>query len=1496
MKRRILSIVLSLFMIFSLLPQTAFAEEISRDSSFREASGEQFAEEGGITEEISGQVDTVTGDAIVVAEEPNDTEDGSQALRQEWLNMKEASAVRRAKSPVAPSVAAASAGPSALKVGQGTKNTKRYTVLVLDASGSMSGTPMNTMKSAAIKFCEQVLKASGENYVAVVSYATSGYTRYDFSNDLNSLTNSIKGISATGVTNTNDGLVIADKLLSKIPSEQGTIKNILLLSDGLPNTGQYETSGRYIYNDYYYYEYANKTYNTAISLHDKGYYVYTLGFFHSLYSNELTFARKFMNDLQNAGYYDVVNVNELEFVFGEIAKEILKKTGTFRYRSGDSDYEATYYYDDTYFFDSSYAYNESLATMSLCLAMSAFATSQDVPYTHKSANALDLLEQIGFTGITTNYWYTVKPTRDSIGAIAANKTIEVNKKEYTLIAVALRGGGYESEWASNFTIGNTGIHQGFNEAKNNVLDFIRDYIDDKEITGDIKLWITGFSRAAATTNLVAGALDEGFKLPNCTLNLSDLYAYCFETPAGAIAADANTHWIYKNIFNIINYNDPVTKVAPATMGFRRYGVDKRLPDPLTDRYYLSKKSKMIAKYNALPSTNGYIVDNFSMKKISVDIKLLPPSVKPTIVDDKKNQMIQGAFLDTFINKLVKEQIKSRSNYVSKYQDGIREIFGVLNGTEDEQWEDFKQRFEAKLKSNIGWLIASTTPIGEMILGSTVELIEEYAIESLNEAGITQYNKDQIHRLALTLAGTIMQFAISHPNLTTTLVCNLKGMESAHFPELCLAWLQSMDKNYTTNAGQSFSNGAYRIIRINCPVDVEVFDDTDTLVSSITDDTPLTATGCSIVTVINEDDEKLVYLPADAEYRIRLTATGNGKMTFAINEFNCDMGDIARIINYNDIPIQQGNTFASIIPAYQPDDFTDNTEKGSSINYSLTDEDHTPIDPNVDLSGYAAAEAYYMVTVEASNNEYGFVSGQGVRQLGNYAMVTATAYEGCKFEGWYHEEQLVSTDMQYRFRVESDVELTAKFTKPDVGTKYLGTENPSPITGVSNGTAKTAEALGLPANILIDTTAGKVSASVIWDVDNCDYKPTSGNEQTFSINGIVQLPAGIINPNNVSLAVTISVSVNAAIVPPTIAPASSNTPTVAEIKLPVIKDSDIKGWKSITQSITENAREVVILMNGSTVVPKELLDVIRDKEKKATIILDNGVEWVINGKNIPENTETSKLQDINLATALVKTTSSEENLAVKLTFAQDQELHFDITLRIPFEKAQIGKIANIYVENKTSEKPELHFVEKILFNGYMEVSLTKLQAYTLIISDKMIVGDILQSITVTPAKKTLYVGGNKDNKFTLQTELPQVLRKASTCGYCDIQVTYRTDNKKVATVSAAGRITAKKTGKATITTTVTVNGETVSFQTVVTVKKAYITITESTDSLRVGETYTFKAKGYGVDVKTIRFTTSKVSIVTIDKKTGKAKAVSAGTDYVIAKAGNIKVTKKVKVKK
>ncbi len=87
--------------------------------------------------------------------------------------------------------------------------------------------------------------------------------------------------------------------------------------------------------------------------------------------------------------------------------------------------------------------------------------------------------------------------------------------------------------------------------------------------------------------------------------------------------------------------------------------------------------------------------------------------------------------------------------------------------------------------------------------------------------------------------------------------------------------------------------------------------------------------------------------------------------------------------------------------------------------------------------------------------------------------------------------------------------------------------PPAIAGIANGTVKTAVALGLPATVVLATNNGNVDADVNWDVDGSSYDASKTTEQTFTVNGTVTVPAGVVNPNNIPLTTAISVTVKAA---------------------------------------------------------------------------------------------------------------------------------------------------------------------------------------------------------------------------------------------------------------------------------------------------------------------------------------------------------------------------------
>ena len=287
-----------------------------------------------------------------------------------------------------------------------------------------------------------------------------------------------------------------------------------------------------------------------------------------------------------------------------------------------TDYSSTFYYSDDYFSPSAINVaadrktmlwsdldNPSLAACSMDFAVAAMTSAKDdvlrdssetwnnSKYDRwisedgyegfvKERNVREFLSACGFTNVECTE-LDKRPTNDSIGYTIGSKEItvwnaETQKNEtYTLIAVGVRGAGYGQEWANNVSIGDpatrampaNGRHWGFDDGAKKVCSAIRTYLSEHSISGSVKYWITGFSRAAAVANLAAGYLtDNGSAYQT---QQKDVFAYTWECPQAASTRENALN--YKNIHNILNPMDAVPKVSPDAFEHQRLGVDYQMP-------------------------------------------------------------------------------------------------------------------------------------------------------------------------------------------------------------------------------------------------------------------------------------------------------------------------------------------------------------------------------------------------------------------------------------------------------------------------------------------------------------------------------------------------------------------------------------------------------------------------------------------------------------------------------------------------------------------------------------------------------------------------------------------------------------------------------------------------------------------------------------------------------------------------------------------------------
>lgn len=196
--------------------------------------------------------------------------------------------------------------------------------LVLDVSGSMSGTPLKNLKTAAKEFCKTMLEdTTGDNRIAIVTYGTKVET-YSFSTDYATLAGIIDGFKAKGSTAMYDALMAVKDINEKYGNEDAT-KHVVVMADGLPNEGAVLTNGKYTSKDStMYYKHGNAVYSTASGMwHD--YLIYSIGFFHNLGGSQLKYGKVLMKDIQNALYLEVFDPGKILDAFTGVADNIIGK-------------------------------------------------------------------------------------------------------------------------------------------------------------------------------------------------------------------------------------------------------------------------------------------------------------------------------------------------------------------------------------------------------------------------------------------------------------------------------------------------------------------------------------------------------------------------------------------------------------------------------------------------------------------------------------------------------------------------------------------------------------------------------------------------------------------------------------------------------------------------------------------------------------------------------------------------------------------------------------------------------------------------------------------------------------------------------------------------------------------------------------------------------------------------------------------------------------------
>ena len=186
------------------------------------------------------------------------------------------------------------------------------------------------------------------------------------------------------------------------------------------------------------------------------------------------------------------------------------------------------------------------------------------------------------------------------------------------------------------------------------------------------------------------------------------------------------------------------------------------------------------------------------------------------------------------------------------------------------------------------------------------------------------------------------------------------------------------------------------------------------------------------------------------------------------------------------------------------------------------------------------------------------------------------------------------------------------------------------------------------------------------------------------------------------------------------------PDSTSIKPYIKDDSGKEGWDVIKPQLEEAKAgdTVTVAMNGTTVVPKDVIDSIKGKDTTLVLDMGNGLSWKIYGKDI-----TDAAGDIDFDVTVgadagksipvdVINNVTGERYSINLTLAYDGEFGFTATLTVNMESKNAGLYANLFYYNEQTGELEFISAGQIDPDGNVELVFTHASDYTIVVDTKI----------------------------------------------------------------------------------------------------------------------------------------------------------------------------------
>lgn len=176
------------------------------------------------------------------------------------------------------------------------------------------------------------------------------------------------------------------------------------------------------------------------------------------------------------------------------------------------------------------------------------------------------------------------------------QTVSGPEEDYIVYCVPVRG-TMEQEWYSDFVLGTGDTHEGFRIAAEEVYESLTGCMAEDDFPADrTVVFLTGHSRGAAVSNLVAGWLTKGSDNPE------RIFSYNYACPNVSTKADTSL----LNIYNFNNPGDLIPLLPLDGWGYKRNGRTYSTIDEITRSNLEQQFMRVVGEnFSCEPNPDGY---------------------------------------------------------------------------------------------------------------------------------------------------------------------------------------------------------------------------------------------------------------------------------------------------------------------------------------------------------------------------------------------------------------------------------------------------------------------------------------------------------------------------------------------------------------------------------------------------------------------------------------------------------------------------------------------------------------------------------------------------------------------------------------------------------------------------------------------------------------------------------------------------------------------------